>query len=133
VLFVASKADHVLPEQHAALVSLLQQLVRGSAGIARFQGVPSDCMALASVMATELATGRTPDGESVRGLRGYSIAGQPLLVKPQALPEGMPTPDWWQGAARFDRFRPRSVDATQTMPHIRLDAALEFLLADKVA
>lgn len=133
VLFVASKADHVLPEQHAALVSLLQQLVGGSAGIARFEGVPSDCMAIASVAATEPASGRTPAGESVRGLRGHSIAGEPLLVRPHALPEGMPGAHWWQEhAACFDRFRPRAMDGMQPMPHIRLDAALEFLLGDKV-
>lgn len=134
VLFAASKADHVLPEQHAALVTLLQQLVQGGAGITRFEGVPSDCMALAAVAVTELASGLTPGGESVRGLRGHSLDGEPLLVRPRSLPEGLPGPQWWQGrGAAYDRFRPPDPDAARPLPHIRLDAALEFLLGDKVA
>jgi predicted YcjX-like family ATPase len=38
LLFVASKADHVTPEQHGPLVSLLQHLVSRGRGQARFEG-----------------------------------------------------------------------------------------------
>ena len=132
VLFVASKADHVLPEEHPHLVSLLQHLVRGSADVSRFEGVPSDCMALASVAATEVARGRA-QGEVLRGLRGTAQDGSSLLIHPQEVPPDGPDAHWWESNREgFDRFRPRVMDRTRPMPHIRMDVALEFLLGDRL-
>ena len=133
ILFVASKADHVLPEEHANLVALLQRLVRGSADVPRFEGVASDCMALASVAATEVARGRA-QGELLRGLRGHALDGTPLLIHPQEVPPHAPDVVWWEAHREpFDRFRPMAMDRARPMPHIRMDAALEFLLGDKLA
>ena len=133
ILFVASKADHVLPAQHANLVSLLQHLVKGSRSVARFEGVTSDCIALASVAATELARGSSR-GESMTGLRGHALDGTPLLVRPPEVPADVPAPEWWREHAEgfYDAFRPLRMDPQRAMPHIRLDGALEFLLADKL-
>lgn len=133
VLFVASKADHVLPEEHANLVSLLQRMMRGPSELPRFEGVPSECMALASVAATEVARGRA-QGEVLRGLRGCAQDGTPLLVHPQEVPPFLPDARWWETPrAGFDRFRPPRMARNRPMPHIRMDAALEFLLGDKLA
>ena len=131
ILFVASKADHVLPAQHANLVSLLQHLVTSSRSVPHFEGVTSECMALASVRATELAHGKA-NGESIAGLRGHALDGTPLLVRPPDVPADVPGDEWWSGRDDvFDTFRPLKMDPTRAMPHIRLDAALEFLLGDK--
>jgi hypothetical protein len=131
ILFVASKADHVLPEQHANLVSLLQHLVKSSRSVPHFEGVTSECMALASVRATELAHGKAK-GESMAGLRGHALDGTPLLVRPPDVPADVPGDAWWSGRDdTYDTFRPLKMDPTRAMPHIRLDAALEFLLGDK--
>ncbi len=132
VLFVASKADHLLPEQHDNLVSLLQHLVKGSAAVAHFEGVSSDCMALASVAATEVARGKA-GGELLRGLRGHAIDGQALLIRPQDVPARLPSREWWSTRAEgYDCFRPQAMERSRPMPHIRMDAALEFLLGDKL-
>ena len=132
ILFVASKADHVLPEQHANLVSLLQRLVRGTAEVPRFEGVSSECMALASVAATEVARGRA-QGELLRGLRGCALDGTALLIHPQDVPPVTPDAHWWETQREgFDRFRPQPMRRERSMPHIRMDAALEFLLGDKL-
>jgi len=132
VLFAASKADHVLPEDHPHLVSLLQRLVRGSADVSRFEGVPSDCMALASVSATEVARGRA-QGELLRGLRGTALDGTPLLIHPQELPPNGPDAHWWEANGEgFDRFRPLVMEPSRPMPHIRMDAAIEFLIGDRL-
>ena len=64
LLFVASKADHVTPEQHGPLVSLLQHLVSRGRGQARFEGIETECLALAAIKATEVGRGGRRTGIS---------------------------------------------------------------------
>lgn len=133
LLLVASKADHVTPEQHPALVSLLQSLVRGGRGQAHFEGIETECMALASVRATEVGQGQS-GGHTFPALKGTGLDGQPLLLFPGEVPATPPTAAWWQqGRFDFQSFRPLPMAPHQAMPHVRLDAALEFLLGDKLA
>ena len=50
---------------------------------------------------------------------------------PGEVPSQIPPAQWWplQGFD-FQAFRPLPMSAHQALPHIRLDAALEFLLGD---
>ncbi|KNC87904.1 YcjX family protein [Trabulsiella odontotermitis] len=75
LLFAATKADHVTVDQHANMVSLLQQLIQDAWQNAAFEGISMDCLGLAAIQAR---------------------------------------------------------DAKKPLPHIRLDAALEFLIGDKL-
>lgn len=52
LLFAATKADHVTIDQHANMVSLLQQLIQDAWQNAAFEGISMDCLGLASVQAT---------------------------------------------------------------------------------
>lgn len=132
VLFAASKADHIVPDQHAQLVSLLQHLIRESQLVARFEGVSTDCMAIASIQATEVALGRAGE-RTLSGLRGHALDGRPLFVRPGAVPAEIPDRQWWAASREpFDSFRPRVMERGRVMPHIRLDAVLEYLLGDRV-
>ncbi len=135
LLFVASKADHVTPEQHAPMVSLLQHLVRSGRGQACFEGITTECLALAAIKATEVGKG-VANGREFPAIRGTSLAGEPLLLFPGEVPPHIPPAQWWnkQGENNqgfdFQAFRPLAMSAHQALPHIRLDAALEFLLGD---
>jgi hypothetical protein len=61
------------------------------------------------------------------------VDGAPLLVRPPDVPDEVPNADWWQDRdSRYDRFRPLPMPSAKPMPHIRMDAALEFLLGDKL-
>lgn len=132
VLFAASKADHVAPDQHAQLVSLLQHLIRESQLVARFEGVSTDCMAIASIQATEVALGRAGE-RTLSGLRGHALDGRPLFVRPGAVPAEIPDRLWWSASREaFDSFRPQPMEPGRVMPHIRLDAVLEYLLGDRL-
>lgn len=132
LLLVASKADHVTPEQHPAMVSLLQSLVGQGRGQARFAGIETECMALASVRATEVGQGRH-DGQTFPALRGTTLDGQPQLLFPGEVPSAPPSERWWQqGSFDFQAFRPLVMPAHEALPHIRLDAALQYLLGDKL-
>jgi len=133
LLFAATKADHVTADQHGNLVSLLQQLVQEARQHAAFEGISMDCMGLASVQATKSGI-VTVDGEKVPALRGERLSdGMPLTVYPGDVPPRLPGADFWQAQQfQFEEFRPQVMTLDSPLPHIRLDAALEFLIGDKL-
>lgn len=86
LLFAATKADHVTVDQHANMVSLLQQLIQDAWQNAAFEGISMDCLGLASVQAT---TSGLIDvkGEKIPALRGHRLSdGEPLTVYPGKCP-----------------------------------------------
>ena len=56
-----------------------------------------------------------------------------LTVYPGEVPARLPGQAFWQSQGfQFEAFRPQSMNVDQPLPHIRLDAALEFLIGDKL-
>lgn len=133
LLFAATKADHITSDQHANLVSLLQQLVQDAWQNAAFEGITMDCVGLASVQATQSGL-VDHNGEKIPALRGHRLTdNEPLTVYPGEVPPRLPGSAFWQQQGfHFEQFRPQALDADRPLPHIRLDAALEFLLGDKL-
>lgn len=133
LLFAATKSDHVTADQHANLVSLLQQLVQDAWQNAAFEGITMDCIGLASVQATESGL-VDHKGEKIPALRGHRLEDNaPLTVYPGEVPPRLPGHAFWQEQGfHFEQFRPQDADIDQPLPHIRLDSALEFLLGDKL-
>ncbi|KIC89010.1 YcjX family protein [Pantoea agglomerans] len=133
LLFAATKADHITSDQHGNMVSLLQQLVQDAWQNAAFEGISMDCIGLASVQATQsgLVDHR---GEKIPALRGNRLDdGEPLTVYPGEVPPRLPGNAFWQQQGfQFEQFRPQQLDVDRPLPHIRMDAALEFLLGDKL-
>ncbi|HGJ5872508.1 MAG TPA: YcjX family protein [Arsenophonus apicola] len=133
LLFAASKADHITHDQQANLVSLLQQLVRTAWQNAAFEGISLDCIALASIQATE--NGRIEyQGEQLPALKGHRLSdGQLMTFFPGEVPRRLPNADFWlKQGFDFESFLPRETATDQPVAHIRLDSALEFLLGDKL-
>nr|WP_314265409.1 YcjX family protein [uncultured Moellerella sp.] len=133
LLFAASKSDHVTSDQHANLVSLLQQLVQEAWQNAAFEGIKMDCIGIASVQATESGIVEY-QGEKFPALKGHRLSdGEPLTFYPGEVPQRLPNSDFWQKQGfNFENFRPRITPIDQALPHIRMDSALEFLLGDKL-
>ncbi|MEW7314931.1 YcjX family protein [Buttiauxella gaviniae] len=133
LLFAATKADHVTVDQHANMVALLQQLVQDAWQNAAFEGIDMDCMGLASVQATQSGLVDVK-GEQIPALRGNRLTdGVPLTVYPGEVPARLPGSAFWEKQGfQFEQFRPQVMDVDRPMPHIRLDAALEFLIGDKL-
>ena len=133
LLFAATKADHITADQHGNMVSLLQQLVQDAWQNAAFEGISMDCVGLASVQATQsgLVDHR---GEKIPALRGERLAdGEALTFYPGEVPPRLPGHAFWQQQGfQFEQFRPQPLDIDRPLPHIRMDAALEFLLGDKL-
>lgn len=133
LLFAATKADHVTVDQHANMVALLQQLVQDAWQNAAFEGIDMDCMGLASVQATQSGLVDVK-GEQIPALRGNRLSdGAPLTVYPGEVPARLPGSAFWEKQGfHFEQFRPQVMDVDRPMPHIRMDAALEFLIGDKL-
>ncbi|WP_118985935.1 YcjX family protein [Photorhabdus sp. CRCIA-P01] len=133
LMFAASKADHVTADQHANLVSLLQQLVQEARQNAAFEGISMDCVGLASVRATESGM-IEHNGERIPALKGYRLTdGKSLTFFPGEVPRRLPEDNFWQKQGfSFEEFSPCPVNVDTSLPHIRLDTVLEFLVGDKV-
>ncbi|WP_391856498.1 YcjX family GTP-binding protein [Vibrio cidicii] len=132
VLFAATKTDHITPDQHANLVSLLQQMVHPAWQTAAYENIEISCISMASVRATQ--AGFIANGsESVPAIQGHTLDGRSLTLFPGEVPKKVPNVDFWQRSGfDFTAFRPLSADWQEPLPHIRLDKALEFLLGDKL-
>ena len=160
ILFAATKADHVHHGDHDRLARLLGRLVRRAIERAGFVGAEVLILPLAAVRATrEVSIKR--GGERLPGIAGVPIAGErvggetydgetEIALFPGDLPEDpevvfdVRPPDDEQHLAeeelalRFLRFRPPRLERTPegvtlSLPHIRLDQALQFLIGDKLA
>lgn len=133
VLFAASKADQLTPEQHKNLTLLLQQLLQQPLQDSRYHYCQAEAMALSAVVCTEVGQVQTSEGlqPCIQGRR--SPDGELLTIYPGEMPWTMPSPLLFaEHAFAFADFLPRVLRPQQQLPQLRLDQALEFLLGDKL-
>ena len=132
LVFAASKADHVTPDQHENLLSLLSQLVVNGQREVAFSGIESHSIAIAAVKATQ--AGRVDyQGAPHPALTGCLLdSGQTVSLYPGEVPADLPQQRFWQSQGfDFVNFAPPKTEANKPMPHIRMDLAIEHLLGDK--
>ncbi|NOI65518.1 YcjX family protein [Vibrio sp. 99-8-1] len=132
LLFAATKADHITPDQHANLVSLLQQMVYPSWQHAAFENIAMECISIASIQAT--TNGFVSDGEnSIPAIQGTTCDDQPMTLYPGDVPKKLPGEEFWKnGHFDFNNFRPNQTEIDIPLPHIRVDKALQYLIGDKL-
>lgn len=157
ILVAATKADHLHHESHDRLQAIVRRLTERSAARANLSGAEVDVLAMAAVRATR--EGTVKQGRETlpviigTPLKGETIGGETFdgetetAVFPGDLPEkvgsvfqqnGNGRNDPVDPAIRFVRFRPPRLEKTAegitlSLPHIRLDRALQFLLGDRLA
>ena len=155
ILLAATKADHLHHGDHDRLEEILRRVARPAISRAEAAGARIDVVALASVRATREAT-ISRNGASLPCILGVPQSGERVgdelfdgeteaAVFPGDLPadpdavdgDGAPLAGFGTGL-RFVRFRPPRLAPTgdglrATLPHIRLDRALEFLIGDRLA
>ena len=156
ILFAATKADHLHHEDHDRLEEILARIVGRAVERAKFAGADVDVLALASVRATREGT-VTRGGERLPSIIGTPLPGETvdgrrfdgqteIAVFPGDLPndphsifaDGQKKATGSATPLRFVRFRPPKLERTAeglnlSLPHIRLDRALEFLIGDRLA
>lgn len=149
ILIAATKADHLHHESHDRLQAIVRRLTERAADRARFSGAEVEALAMAAVRATREGTvkqgretlpviigtplaGETIGGETFDGEAETAIFPGDLPKNPDMAIQGVADP------VRFVRFRPPRLEhtaegATLSLPHIRLDRALQFLIGDQLA
>ncbi len=160
ILFAATKADHLHHQMHDRLESILARMVARAIERAGMEGAEVDVIALAAVRATREAQVRGDRGSmpAIVGLpsQGESAGGMPLdgdrevAVFPGDLPadaaalfdtdapafRGLTSASGAETDFRFVRFRPPQLeqvaDGMPSLPHIRLDRAMQFLFGDRL-
>ena len=157
MLVVATKADHLHHESHDRLEALTRRIVERAVDRIGRTGAAIDVMALASVRATREAT-VARDGEDLPVIVGTPIAGETIdgekfdgIRRTAIFPGDLPdrTDVYFRAAGSVPtlpapphinvvRFRPPEIEEAKdglklSLPHIRLDRALQFLLGDRLA
>lgn len=163
VLIAATKADHLHHESHDRLERITARLVSRAAASIGMSGAGLEVMAIASVRATREATvdhgghtlpvivgtpiaGERINGDVFDGERKTAIFPGDLPDDPEVLFKAVdadskattfgdahPMPE-----LSFVRFRPPHLEETGgglklSVPHIRLDRAMQFLFGDRLA
>lgn len=151
ILFAATKADHLHHGDHDRLEAILSRLVARAVDRAQFAGSQVDVIALASVRATREGT-VTHRGDRLPSIIGVPLPGETvdgrtfdgnteIAMFPGDLPDDPESVFEADGpiasSFRFVRFRPPRLERTAegltlSLPHIRLDRALEFLIGDRL-
>jgi predicted YcjX-like family ATPase len=155
ILIAATKADHIHHESHDRLQAIVRRLADRAIESASFSGADVNVLAMAAVRATREGTikqGRdtlpviigTPlegeriaderfDGETETAIFPGDLPKNPDLV---LKPDQVAHQDVER--LRFVRFRPPRLERTAegiklSLPHIRLDRALNYLIGDHLA
>jgi len=134
LMFAATKADHVTPEQHKPLVSLLNQLVYSKMQSLNFEHVEMKSIALSSVKVTDLGQSNHK-GKSIPVIQGVREDDRKLVTMfPGTVPAKLPDSEFWQkNTFNFTTFLPKTrLIEGEALPHLRMDQVLQFLLGDKI-
>jgi predicted YcjX-like family ATPase len=152
LLFAATKADHIHSSSHDRLEAILRLITERAMGRASDSGAEVGVQALAALRATHEAEAKVGN-ELLPCIVGVPMPGERIggrtfngreeaAVFPGDLPENPKDalkPDAAPAGLNFVRFRPPRVlppgpdGEVAALPHIRLDRALDFLLADWLA
>ena len=159
ILFAATKTDHVHHADHDRLARLLERLTRRAAERSSFAGAEVRIVPLSAVRATREVTvnrrgqklpaiagvplagervgGETYDGETEIALFPGDLPGDPDAIFETAGPVDERRLAEEALALRFLRFRPPKLERTAegvtlSLPHIRLDQTLQYLIGDKL-
>lgn len=134
LLFVATKADQVTSDQLPNLESLMRQLVQEGGRHAEFDGIETGYHAISSVRTTDQVVA-SQNGEQFKAIRGVRSSDKKLVtLYAGSVPSRLPEASFWQNHRfEFDQFDPKQIDFSQPIPHLRMDAVLQFLLADKLS
>ncbi|MFN4172723.1 MAG: YcjX family protein [Pseudorhodobacter sp.] len=143
ILFAATKADHLHHVQHPRLTAITEALLREARDRAAFAGAKVQALSLAALRAT-VEESRDHQGRRLDMVRGRLLeGGREAAFWPGELPEDPmrllhPAREgqtaWLDADYSVMNFAPAKATLKPGFgpPHIRLDRAADFLLADRL-
>lgn len=136
LMFIASKADHITSEQIPNLVSLMRQLVQEGGRYAEYEGIKTEYTAIAAIKSTHQVK-VNKQGKQFNALQAVLLdpatqERKNITLYPGSVPSKLPQADFWQQHTfEFEQFEPPQLNYQENLPHLRMDAVLQFLLGDK--
>jgi len=132
LMFVATKADHITTDQIQNLISLMRQLVQEGGRHVEFEGIDTEYTAIAAIRATKQVL-VNQNGKQIKAIQGVrSVDKQLITLYPGSVPSKLPNAEFWSKQSfDFDSFEPQVLLQGESIPHLRMDAVLQFLLADR--
>ncbi|OOF58183.1 YcjX family protein [Rodentibacter myodis] len=143
LMFIATKADHITSDQLPNLVSLMRQLVQEGGRHVEFEGIEIEYTAIAAIRATKQVI-VNQNGKQIKAIQGVRSKDKRLMtLYPGSVPSKLPNQEFWQKQPHvdgkieerspfdFDSFEPQPLETGETIPHLRMDAVLQFLLGDR--
>ncbi len=144
ILFAATKADHLHQSQHKALQGITDALLRDARDRADHAGAQTRAIAIAAWRATVEQAVRH-EGAVLPAVKGRLMStGKSATMYAGALPDdprallaaaASGANDWLDADYAVMNFAPPKISLEQGdgPPHIRLDAAAEFLIGDRLS
>jgi predicted YcjX-like family ATPase len=132
LVFAASKADHITPDQQSNLVKLLESMLHSARKQIQFDGVSTESTAVSAIRASKSGLGQL-NGENIPVLQGINEQGSVITLFPGEVPQSCPGPEFWkQQQFEFPKLSPPLMNKEHALPHIRMDQVIDFLLGDKL-
>lgn len=128
VSFVVTKADSVVPSDHAKLTGLINALTLEGRQQLQFERIPFDLFSVAGVATSQWK--QLKNGTNV--LEGIDQSGELVRVGAPHVPGRLPTREDWQQGYVYPHFQPNFTLADSPLPHIRLDKLLNSVIGDKL-
>ncbi|MGJ8680798.1 YcjX family protein [Paraglaciecola sp.] len=132
LVFAASKADHITPDQQVNLVKLLDSMLHQARKQIQFDGVITESTTISAIRASQAGVSQL-NGEEISVLKGKDTQGQEIILFPGEVPNTCPPRSFWDKQGfEFPKFSPPILGSSHNLPHIRLDQLLDFLIGDKM-
>ncbi|AWB67102.1 hypothetical protein C2869_11955 [Saccharobesus litoralis] len=134
VLFAASKADQITPDQYANYQLFIQHLSSQPAQELNYSEVEMQYLALSAIKASQLGSAKH-EGQDYQVLTGQLKSNQQTVcLFPGEVPKSVLSTNFWQhNQFDFASFLPPTGLSEQAaFPHIAMDKVCEFLLGDKL-
>jgi predicted YcjX-like family ATPase len=154
ILVAATKADHLHHESHNRLQQVVRRIADEATKRADISGASIEVLAMAAVRATREGTVKQ-GRETLPVIIGTPIKGETIgdetfdgktetAVFPGDLPADIDSlfrpseVEKTEQLIRFIRFRPPKIEVNEdgvklSLPHIRLDRAIQYLIGDRLA
>ncbi|GAA0203315.1 YcjX family protein [Kangiella japonica] len=132
LMIATTKADLVPPDQHASLESFMQKIVTQIKNEIGYDGVDVETMAIASV-ATSVPVTTEHNGEQLLCVKGLDDkSGESVIHYPGKVPaKTLSREEWRRLTIDFSPFALPELNPDDSLPHIRMDKVLQFLIGDK--
>lgn len=132
LMIATTKSDLVPPDQHAALEAFMQKMVAQAKNDVDYEGIDVETMAISSI-ATSEPVATEHNGQKLLCVKGLDFETRESVIHyPGKVPaQSLSRTDWQDLEISFTPLAIPRLQPDESLPHIRMDKVLQFLIGDK--